>query len=221
MAPLRRKATTNVPLSHITIKKHIAKQNRAAPTSAQKVVSTILHHIAAFSVEHLTHFELARNSSPLVVQCANINTTAYSWGSAKAQHKAQIEHSQSTDTRSKHQYSTPGRKTRVWVPRWPNENPAVADNTEPIPEDKHDKSREAIVRAVQDQEDATRKVFKLMKLSLRYLPGSEVKGLMREHFELALRLQGIEVIDWKSRCAGWEMEVFFQEAKSWKGDWGL
>lgn len=124
---------------------------------------------------------------------------------------------------SKVQYTTPGPATRVWVPRWPNENPYTPKNSD-IPEDRHGKSREEIVRIVQDQAAATKMLFAFVRKSCKVwkeLNKKEKKWQMREHASLALRTEGIEVIDWAWGCPGWRMEVYFQEPESWKGTWGL
>lgn len=42
----------------------------------------------------------------------------------------------------------------------------------------------------------------------------------QQHLVSALRLEGIEVIEWVEGTPGWKMEVYFQPPESWKGEWG-
>lgn len=224
MAPLRRKPTVGVLLTHIThAKKRSSKHGKLSALTPARNLTKLLRYTAAYSSEQLRQFEEATNPNPLVVQCAALNTAGYSWAPAKSHHNAQIKRIKSARERAKRQFTTAGAKTRVWVPKWPNENPAVRHTN--IPEDKHDKSREAIVRAVQDQEEATKVVFEVMEegsRSFQRLPAIEKKGLMEEHVSIALRLQGIEVVTWEMGCFGWKMEVFFEGPESWKSsEWGL
>lgn len=230
MASQRNKSTANVlhtfykRRQHRTVKRAARQRKRATVLSRSQALTKILNQAQRESIRRLKIFEASTHLNPLIAQCTAMDSKSYSWSQAKILDYALHKRIKSARNRtSKVQYTTPGPATRVWIPRWPNENPYLSYDSSEIPEDKHGKSRESIVRIVQDQEQATKEIFKFVSSCQGWstLPAEEKKWQQREHSAVALRLEGIEVFDWDEGCPGWRMEVYFQREESWKGSWGL
>lgn len=193
------------------------KHRQAAPLTPSEKVRKILEYVKADSEDNLALFRASAKTNSLVGQCASLNTPSYSWATARAEHKAREQRLSSAHPFTPRTYYNPDRKaTRVWVPKYPNESPYVSMKTA-IPDGKHSRTREDIVRLVQDQETATLKVFE----SVTCMQARDKKQQMFQHMVLALRLEGVELFEWVIGCRGWETDVFFQGEESWKKGWGI
>lgn len=100
---------------------------------------------------------------------------------------------------------------RVWVPFDP-ENPNIGE--ERYVYTKHHKLTEQIIRIIQDQIEATRKLFDTMTshpdrfTTAAMLGGEGLREERQAHATFALRLEGIEVCEWCEDAERWE--VYFE-----------
>lgn len=106
---------------------------------------------------------------------------------------------------------------RVWVPIDP-ENPNIGE--EDYVHTKHHKLTEQIVRIIQDQIEATRKLFDTMtshsgRFTTAAMLGEEdLKEERKAHATFALRLEGIEVCEWCEDAERWEVYFEYPSVKT-------